>query len=83
MANGPVLVKLATVVEGDPKAPFLIATTPRFLSLDCSILPLIRTLSDSYKQTRTPSVGRKYWSFNAIKFIKSDFGLVLMTYQPL
>ena len=35
-------MKLATVVEGDPKALFLIATTPRsgggvlLLSLDCS-----------------------------------------------
>ena len=31
-------VKLATIVEDDPKAPFSIATTPRalFLSLDCS-----------------------------------------------
>ena len=43
-------VKLATLVEGDPKAPFLIATTPRcrrralFHSLDCSTLPLILTL---------------------------------------
>ena len=38
--------KLATVVEGDPKAPFSIATTSRtlLLSLDCSTLPLIRTL---------------------------------------
>ena len=39
-----------TRVEGDQKAPFSIATTPRcrgralLLSLDCSILPLIRTL---------------------------------------
>ena len=37
------------VVEGDQKAPFSIATTPRcrgvlLLSLDCSTLPLIRTL---------------------------------------
>ena len=39
-------VKLVTVVEGDPKAPFSIATTPRVLlfSLDCSTLPLIRNL---------------------------------------
>ena len=35
---------------GDPKAPFLIATTPRCkggrysFSMDCSSLPLIRTL---------------------------------------
>ena len=41
---------MATVVEGDQKAPFSIATTPRcrgeclLLSLDCSTLPLIRTL---------------------------------------
>ena len=39
-----------TVVKGDPKALFLIATTPRcrgralFPSLDCSILHLIHTL---------------------------------------
>ena len=43
-------VKLATIVEGDPKAPFSIATTPRcrgralLLSLDCSTLPLMHTL---------------------------------------
>ena len=43
-------LKLSPLVEGDPKAPFSIATTPRcrrralFLSLDCSTLPLIRTL---------------------------------------
>ena len=40
-------VKLATIVEGDPKAPFSIATTPRegaTPSLDCFTLPLIRTL---------------------------------------
>ena len=36
-------VKSATIVEGDPKAPFSIATIPR--SLDFSTLPLIRTLS--------------------------------------
>ena len=39
---------MANVVEGDPKAPFSIATTPRcralLLSQDCSTLPLIRTL---------------------------------------
>ena len=41
---------LETIVEGDPKAPFSTATTPRrrgkplFLSLDCSTLPLICTL---------------------------------------
>ena len=41
---------MATVVEGDPKAPFSIATTPRcwgrarLLSQDCSTLPLILTL---------------------------------------
>ena len=40
---------LATVVEGDQKAPFSIATTPRpswwalLFSLDCSTLPLIST----------------------------------------
>ena len=39
-----------TVIEVDPNAPFSIATTPRcrrgcyYLSLDCSTLPLIRTL---------------------------------------
>ena len=38
-----------TVVEGDQKAPFSIATTPMckgalLLSMDCSTLPLIRTL---------------------------------------
>ena len=43
------LVKLATLVEGEPKAPFSIATTPRcwralLLSLDCSTLPLQCTL---------------------------------------
>ena len=42
-------VKLTTVVEGDPKAPFSIATTLKcrgalLLSLNCSTLPLIRTL---------------------------------------
>ena len=43
-------VKLATVVEGDQKASFWIATTPRcrggryFFLKHCSILPLIRTL---------------------------------------
>ena len=42
-------VKLVTIVEGDQKAPFSIATTPRcggralLLFLDCSTLPLIRT----------------------------------------
>ena len=42
--------KLATLVEGDPKAPFSIATKTEMygrallLSLDCSILPLILTL---------------------------------------
>ena len=40
---------MATVVDGDQKAPFSIATTLRcrgalLLSLDCSTLPLIRTL---------------------------------------
>ena len=41
---------LATIVEGDQKAPFLIATALRcrgrahLFSLDCSSLPLIRTL---------------------------------------
>ena len=39
--------KLVTIVEGDPKAPFLIATTPRcrgralLYSRDCSTLPMI------------------------------------------
>ena len=43
------VIKLTTLVEGDPKAPFSIATTPRcrgwalFHSLDCSTLPLIFT----------------------------------------
>ena len=42
-------VKLVIVIKGDPKASFSIATTPRcrevpLLSLDCSTLPLIRTL---------------------------------------
>ena len=41
--------KLVTVVEGDAKDPLSIATTPRcrealLLSLDCSILPSVRTL---------------------------------------
>ena len=41
--------KVGTIVEGDPKAPFSIATTPRcrealVLSLNCSTLPLICTL---------------------------------------
>ena len=41
---------MRTVVDGDQKAPFSIATTPMcrgalLLSLDCSTLPLIRTLS--------------------------------------
>ena len=40
---------MTTEVEGDQKGPFLITTTPRcrgalLLSLDCSTLPLIRTL---------------------------------------
>ena len=43
-----ILVKLATVVEGHPKAHFSIAFTSRctggLLSLDCSTLPLIHTL---------------------------------------
>ena len=45
-----VKVKLATVVDGDQKAPFSITTTPRYRGgrysflLDCSTLPLIRTL---------------------------------------
>ena len=42
-------VKLATLVKGDPRAPFSIATTPRrrgalLYSLDCSTLHLIRPL---------------------------------------
>ena len=42
-------VKMAIIVEGDPKAPFSIATTPNVgeditPSLDCSTLPLILTL---------------------------------------
>ena len=43
-------VKLTTLVESDPKAPFSIATTPKcrgralLLSLGCSTLPLIRNL---------------------------------------
>ena len=43
-------VKLATIVEGDPKALFSIAYYTNvlgralLLSLDCSTLPLIRTL---------------------------------------
>ena len=43
-------VKLATLVEGDPKAPFSITTTPKCREgrysffLDCSILPLILSL---------------------------------------
>ena len=46
----PNQIKLATIVEGDPKAPFSIATTPRcrggalLHSQDCSTLPLNRTL---------------------------------------
>ena len=41
--------KLATLVEGGPKAPISIATTPRccrrcYSFLDCSTLPLILTL---------------------------------------
>ena len=45
-----VKVKLVIVVTGDLKAPFSIATTTRcssycsIFSLDCSTLPLIRTL---------------------------------------
>ena len=41
------LIYLANIVEGDPKAPFSIATTPRCreecysFPLDCSTLPLI------------------------------------------
>ena len=41
-------IKLATIVEGDPKAPFSIATTPmcrggRYsIAQDCSTLPLNR-----------------------------------------
>ena len=48
-SNIYMLVKLATVVVGEPKAPFSLATPPRYsrsaliLSLDCSTLPLIRT----------------------------------------
>ena len=40
------LVELATVVEGDLKAPFSIATKQRALliTLDCSTLPLILAL---------------------------------------
>ena len=45
-------VKLATVVEGEPKALFSVATTPRtqHLSLGSSTLPLIRTLLCCVKQ---------------------------------
>ena len=32
------------IVEGDPKAPLSVATTPLLISLDCSTLLLIRTL---------------------------------------
>ena len=45
-----VVVVVVTLVEGDQKAPFSIATIPRckgsvlLLSLDCSTLPLINTL---------------------------------------
>ena len=44
-----VKVKMATIVEGDPKAVFSIAALPRcregrYSFLDCSTLPLIRTL---------------------------------------
>ena len=35
--------KLATIVEGDPKAPFLSRRVLLF-SLDCATLPLIHTL---------------------------------------
>ena len=47
--SGLYIYKLATIVKGDQKAPFSIATTPRLgeaqlLSLDCSTLPFIRTL---------------------------------------
>ena len=50
--NGYCKVKLTTLVEGDPKAPFSIAATPKckgvpLLSLDCSTLPLILTLYES------------------------------------
>ena len=44
------LVSWRPLVEDDQKTPFSIATTPRYrgrvllLSLDCAILPLIRTL---------------------------------------
>ena len=45
-SNVGIRVKLATLVEGDQKAPFSIATTPRcrgalILSFDCSTLTLI------------------------------------------
>ena len=38
-------VKLATVVEGDPKAPFSIATTPRCREGRYSISLIAKTLS--------------------------------------
>ena len=36
-------VKLATIVEGDPKAPFSIATTPRYRG-GCYFFPWIAPL---------------------------------------
>ena len=37
-SNGFKYIKLVTLVEGDPKAPFSIATTPRCRGGHCSIL---------------------------------------------
>ena len=44
-----ICIKFVTKVEGDPKAPFSIATTPthrvvQLISMDCATLPLIPTL---------------------------------------
>ena len=61
------LLLLATIVEGDLKAPFSVATTPRCrgssvpLSLDCSTLPLIPTLVKQLLKRDPSSRPRLRW----------------------
>ena len=54
-------IKLATIVEGDPKAPFSIATTPWYRG-ECYSIPGIATL-DSYLIMLSAKQGRIKYHF--------------------
>ena len=56
-------VKLATIVKGDPKAPFLIATTPRSCG-GCYSIPKIAPLYPYIIMLRVKQGGIKYHFLN-------------------